>query len=268
LTLSETTKEQNTSLDQYRLSVNKISLAFGGVTALTDVSLEVNKGEIVAIIGPNGAGKTCLLNCMSGFYHPQSGRVYFKGEDVTKLSPDSRCKMGIGRTFQGIQVYQSMTVLDVILSGRHIKMKTNPVQDMIYWPWSHRQELEHREFVEHIIDFLEMASIRKKIVGELGYGLRKRTDLARALALEPDVLILDEPMAGMNLEEKEDIARFILDISEYQGIGIAVVEHDMEVVMDISNRVVVIDWGKVIATGEPKEIRTNPEVIKAYLGEE
>ena len=244
-----------------------ICVAFGGVQAIEGVDFEVRQGDLLAIIGPNGAGKTTLLNCINGFYKPQRGRIYFQGRDMSNLSPDKRACLGIGRAFQGIQVYQNMTVLDTIMSGRHVLMKTNPFQAAIYWPWAHKEEVAHRKVAEDIIDFLEIEGIRKKIIGELSYGLRKRVDLARALALEPKVLILDEPMAGMNLEEKEDIARFILDIQEFQGIPIVLVEHDMEVVMDIAHRVIVIDWGKVIAEGTPTEIRVNHAVIRAYLGE-
>lgn len=250
------------------LKAEGIQLAFGGVKAINGAGFEAHQDEILAIIGPNGAGKTAMLNCVNGFYKPQQGHIYFQGEDISNLPPDRRAALGISRAFQGIQVYPTMTVLDTIMSGRHVHMKTNPFQAALYWPWAHKEELAHRKVVEDIIDFLEIEPIRKKIIGELGYGLRKRVDLARALALEPKVLLLDEPMAGMNLEEKEDIARFILDIQEFQNIPIVVVEHDMEVVMDIAQRIVVLDWGQVIAEGTPAEIRVNPAVIKAYLGED
>lgn len=258
----------NPSGNNFILKVEDIHLAFGGVMALRGAGFGARQGEILAIIGPNGAGKTALLNCVNGFYRPQRGHVYLQGKDISQLSPDKRAALGIGRAFQGIQVYPTMTVLDTIMSGRHIHMKVNPIQAALYWPWAHKEEVVHRKVVEDIIDFLEIEPIRKKVIGELGYGLRKRVDIARALALEPKVLLLDEPMAGMNLEEKEDIARYILDIQEFQNIPIVIVEHDMEVVMDIAQRIVVIDWGEVIAEGTPSEIRVNPAVIKAYLGEE
>ncbi len=250
------------------LKVEDISLAFGGVQALRGVSLKVFPEEIVSIIGPNGAGKTALLNCINGFYHPQRGNIYLEGKNISALPPHKRAQLGLGRAFQGIQVYENMTVLDTILSGRHVHMKANPFKACLYWPWVHKEELAHRKVVEEIIDFLEIESIRKKVIGALSYGWRKRVDLARALALEPKVLLLDEPTSGMNLEEKEDIARFVLDVQEFRKIPIVIVEHDMEVVMDISQRVVVLDWGKVISEGTPSEIRQEPKVIKAYLGEE
>jgi branched-chain amino acid transport system ATP-binding protein len=243
-----------------------ISLTFGKITALSGASFEARDGEILAIIGPNGAGKTSLLNCINGFYKPQQGRIYFQDKDITALSPHKRAMLGLGRTFQGLQVYEGMSVLDTIMSGRHIHMKVSPAQAFLYWPWVHKEELEHRVVVEDIIDFLEIEHIRKQPIGVLSYGLRKRVDLARALALEPKILLLDEPMAGMNLEEKEDLARFILDIQEGMGTPIVIVEHDMEVVMDIAQQIVVIDWGQVIAQGTPSEIRVNQKVVEAYLG--
>ena len=250
------------------LKAEDINLSFGRITAVDGASFEAGEGEILAIIGPNGAGKTSLLNCINGFYRPQKGRVYFQGKDITSLSPHKRAMLGLGRTFQGLQVYEGMSVLDTIMSGRHIHMKLNPAQAFLYWPWVHREELQHRRIVEEIIDFLEIEPIRKRPIGMLSYGLRKRVDLARALALEPKILLLDEPMAGMNLEEKEDLARFILDIHEGMGTPIIIVEHDMEVVMDIAGRLVVLDFGKKIAEGNPEEVRQNPLVVRAYLGEE
>jgi branched-chain amino acid transport system ATP-binding protein len=250
------------------LKAENLDLSFGKVKALDSVSLELRQGEILSVIGPNGAGKTSLLNCINGFYRPQQGKIYFEGNDISRMSSHKRARMGIGRTFQGIQLFLGMTTLHNIMAGRHIHMKTNFLQGFIYWPWVARETVEHREVAEEIIDFLEMEAIRDALVGELGYGLRKRVDLGRALALDPKVLIMDEPMAGMNVEEKEDMARFILDIQEYRKIPIILVEHDMEVVMDISNRVVVLDWGRVIAEGTPQEVRENPRVINAYLGEE
>ena len=250
------------------LKVEELSLTFGNVHALNNVSLDVKDGEVLAVIGPNGAGKTCLLNCLSGFYHPQSGTIHFEGQDISKVPSHKRAKLGIGRTFQGIQLFLGMTALDNIMSGRHLHMKTNFLQDAFYWFWADREETEHRRMAEEIIDFLEMEPIRDTVVGALGYGLRKLVDLGRALAMEPKILIMDEPMAGMNVEEKEDMARFILDIQEARKIPIVLVEHDMEVVMDISNRVAVLEWGFLIAEGTPDEIKENPKVIKAYLGEE
>ena len=250
------------------LKVEDLSLTFGNVHALNNVSLDVRDGEVLAVIGPNGAGKTCLLNCLSGFYHPQSGNIHFEGRDISNVSSHKRAALGIGRTFQGIQLFLGMTTLDNIMSGRHIHMKTNFLQGAFYWFWADREETEHRRVAEEIIDFLEMEPIRDTVVGALGYGLRKLVDLGRAMAMEPKILIMDEPMAGMNVEEKEDMARFILDIQEARKIPIVLVEHDMEVVMDISNRVAVLEWGFLIAEGTPDEIKENPKVIKAYLGEE
>ncbi len=250
------------------LDARGLCLNFGKVVALFDVSLQVFPGEILAVIGPNGAGKTSLLNSLNGFYKPQKGSIFFNGRDITKYPPHKRTKAGIGRTFQGIQLFLGMSVLDNIMTGRHIHMKTNFLTGALRYPWAVKEEVRQRAVAEEIIDFLEMEAIRQSIVGELGYGLRKRVDLGRALALEPKILIMDEPMAGMNVEEKEDMARFIMDIQEYRKIPVILVEHDMEVVMDISNRTVVLEWGSLIAEGSPLEIRRNPRVIKAYLGEE
>lgn len=243
-----------------------ISLSFGGVTALESVNLEVRENEILSVIGPNGAGKTSLLNCICGFYKPEKGSIYFEGIDITHLPPHKRATLGIGRTFQGIQLYPGMSVLDNILSGRHVRMKTNIFQNALYWVWAIEEETEHRVVVEEIINFLEIKSIRTKIVAELSYGLRKRVDLGRALALEPKILIMDEPVAGMNIDEKEEFVRFILNIREHRRIPIVLVEHDMGVVMDISDRIVVLDWGIVIAEGSPERIKEDPKVIMAYLG--
>ena len=249
------------------LQANNLRLSFGKVVALNDVSLEVRGGEILAIIGPNGAGKTSFLNCVAGFYTPDSGQIFFEGKDITGFSPHRRARLGMGRTFQGIQLFKRMSVLDNILAGRHIHMKTNFLQSFLYWPWVIREEVEHINVVEEIIDFLEMENIREAVVGDIGYGLRKRVDLGRALALDPKILIMDEPLAGMNVEEKEDMARFILDIQESKKIPIVLVEHDMEVVMDIATRVVVLEWGNLIAEGTPSNIQKDSRVISAYLGE-
>jgi branched-chain amino acid transport system ATP-binding protein len=264
---------------QTKLRVESLSLAFGGVSALSDVSMDIGHNEIVAVIGPNGAGKTALLNCISGFYKPQKGEILFDGRKITRMRPDKLAKLGIARTFQNIELYTGLSTQDNIMASRHVRMKQNFITGALYFGWAQQEEIQHRRIVEEIIDFLEIAPIRKKIVGLLPYGLRKRVELARALALEPKVLLLDEPMAGMNLEEKEDIARFIIDAFEGQGAmypdtpvlrdgirSIVLVEHDMGVVMDLADRVVVLDFGRKIAEGPPAEISTNPEVISAYLG--
>ncbi len=253
---------------EIKLKVEDLLLSFGKVLALAQVAMDVRDREILAVIGPNGAGKTSLLNCLSGFYRPDRGRIVFENQDITRMPTHKRARAGIARTFQGIQLYLGMTALDNILSGRHIHMRSNFLHGAFYWGKADQEETEHREVAEEIIDFLEMESIRDSIVGTLGYGLRKRVDLGRALALQPKILIMDEPMAGMNVEEKEDMARFIIDIQEARKIPIVLVEHDMEVIMDISDRVVVLDGGRVIAQGPPEQIRTDPEVIRAYLGEE
>lgn len=251
-----------------KLRINNISLSFGGIRALSSVSFEVRDGEILAVIGPNGAGKTSLINSINGFYRPQEGSIEFEGQDITQLPPFQRAKLGISRTFQNIALYTNATALDNLMAARHIHMKANLLTGALFWGFAQREEIQHRRRVEEIIDFLEMESIRKTIVGNLAYGLRKRVELGRALALEPKLLLLDEPMAGMNVEEKEDMARFILDIHERQGMTIMLVEHDMGLVMDISNRVVVLDFGQKIGEGTPDEVRKNEAVIKAYLGQE
>jgi branched-chain amino acid transport system ATP-binding protein len=248
------------------LTAEGISLSFGGIEALVDVDVDVRQGEIFAIIGPNGAGKTSFFNCVNGFYRPQKGSIYFEGKEVTRLKSHRIAELGIGRSFQGLQLFDGLNVLDNIMAGRHFHFKTGPLSDAIYFGRTRREEIEHRKVVENIIDFLEIETVRKQLVGALPYGMRKRVDLGRALAAEPKLLLLDEPLSGMNRDEKEDIARFILDISEEMGITIAVVEHDMGVVMDICERVVVLDFGRKIAEGTPEEIRTNEEVIRAYLG--
>ncbi len=255
---------------ELQLKVESVSLHFGGVTALLDVSLEARQSEILAIIGPNGAGKTSLLNCISGLYHPQQGRILFYNDreyDLTRMHPHQSARLGIARSFQNIELFRHMTVLENLLAGCHVHMRVGLIPSMIYWGPAEREQIEFRRFVEDIIDLLEIEAIRKQTVGSLAYGLQKRVELARALAMKPAILLLDEPMAGMNAEEKEDMARFILDVNEEHGVTIVLIEHDMGVVMDISDRVVVLNFGQKIAEGPPDEIRQNPEVIQAYLGE-
>jgi len=252
------------------LQAKDIELSFGGLHALIGVNVELKEGEILAVIGPNGAGKTCLLNCINGFYKPQKGEIFYDGTNITKWPAHKRAQHGIARLFQNIELYTGLSTMDNLMAGRHICMKQNALSSaftFVFGP-AHKEELEHRKVVEDIIDFLEIESIRKKTVGLLPYGQRKRIELGRALALDPKVLLLDEPMAGMNWEEKEDIARFIIDIYEQMRIPIMLVEHDMDVVMDISDRVVVFDFGRKIAEGTPQEIKVNPEVIRAYIGED
>jgi len=248
------------------LEVDGVSVRFGALLAVYQVSLRIAHREIVAIIGPNGAGKTTLLNAVSGFYHPYEGRIAFEGRDRTHLSPPDVAALGIARTFQNVALFKGMSVLDNIMTGRLLKMGGSFLLEALYWGPAKRQELEHRAFVERIIDFLEIQAIRKTPAGRLPYGLQKRVELARALAAEPKLLLLDEPMAGMNVEEKEDMCRFILDVNQEFGTTIALIEHDMGVVMDISNRVVVLDYGRKIADGSPTEVRSDQTVLDAYLG--
>ncbi len=254
------------SENKVMLEAKGIALSFGGTQALLDVDMEIRRGEIFAIIGPNGAGKTSLFNCINGFYHPRKGNIYFEGTEITRLPSHRIAELRIARSFQGLQLFDGLSVLDNIMAGRHFLFKTNILTDAIYFGRTRREEIKHRKVVEKIIDFLEIESVRKQVVGALPYGLRKRVDLGRALVAEPKLLLLDEPMAGMNRDEKEDMARFILDISEEMGITIAVVEHDMGLVMDICERVIVLEFGRKIADGTPEEIRSNEKVIRAYLG--
>lgn len=248
------------------LKAEDIYLRFGGLVALNGVSIEVREGELLAIIGPNGAGKTCLLNVISGFYRAQKGEVYFEGKRITRLPSHRIAELGLCRTFQNLALYTGLTVIDNIMAARHPHIRYNFASSALYFGIASKEEVENRAIAEDIVDFLEMDVVRNKVVGILPYGLRKRTELGRALALEPRVLLLDEPMAGMNLEEKEDMSRFILDIYEFLRTPTVLIEHDMGVVMDIADRVVVLDFGRVIAEGTPQEIKVNPEVVAAYLG--
>ena len=248
------------------LDVHHISLAFGGVKALTDISFDVREHEIRAIIGPNGAGKSSMLNCINGVYMPQQGEITFRDRTFKHMNSRQVAEMGLARTFQNLALFKGMSVLDNIMTGRNLKMKCNLFQQAIRWGAAEREECEQREQVERIIDFLEIQPYRKTPVGRLSYGLQKRVDLGRALAMEPALLLLDEPMAGMNVEEKQDMSRFILDLNDEFGTTIVLIEHDMGVVMDISDRVVVLDYGRKIGDGAPGEVRLNPDVISAYLG--
>ena len=248
------------------LDVKNISLAFGGVKALTDISFDVREHEIRAIIGPNGAGKSSMLNCINGVYTPQTGTISFRGQTFDHMDSRQVAEMGIARTFQNLALFKGMSVLDNIMTGRNLRIKSNILLQALRIGPAEREEMQHRAYVEQIIDFLEIQAYRKTPVGQLPYGLQKRVDLGRALALEPKVLLLDEPMAGMNVEEKQDMCRFILDVNDEFGTTVVLIEHDKSVVMDISDRVVVLDYGKKIGDGTPEEVRKNPEVISAYLG--
>jgi branched-chain amino acid transport system ATP-binding protein len=248
------------------LKVENISLAFGGVKALSDISFDVREHEVRAIIGPNGAGKSSMLNCINGVYIPQQGSITLRGQSFKHMNSRQVAEMGVARTFQNLALFKGMNVIDNLMTGRNLKMKSNLFQQALRWGPAEREEIAHRAYVEKIIDFLEIQAYRKTPVGRLPYGLQKRVDLGRALAMEPQVLLLDEPMAGMNVEEKQDMCRFVLDVNDEFGTTIVLIEHDMGVVMDISDRVVVLDYGKKIGDGTPEQVRANPEVINAYLG--
>ncbi|HKZ04378.1 MAG TPA: ABC transporter ATP-binding protein [Methylomirabilota bacterium] len=250
-----------------QLEIRDVGKSFGGVQAVANVSLDVQQGELLSVIGPNGAGKTSLLNMISGFYHPDTGRIVLEGTDVTEYAPSRIAERGVARTFQNIALFRGMTVLDNLMLGRHVHMRAGVLSSVLYWGLAQKEEVAHRRAVEDIIDFLKIQDLRRRPTGSLAYGLQKRVELGRALALDPKVLLLDEPMGGMNQEEKEDMARFILDVNEERGVTVILIEHDMGVVMDISDRVAVLDMGQKIAEGTPDEVRANPRVIKAYLGE-
>ena len=249
------------------LEIQSLHLAFGGVVAVKDVDLRVHTGELMAIIGPNGAGKTSLLNCITGFYHPQKGKIFFNGKDITHLHTHELVGVGIGRTFQNIELFPGMTVLANMTLARHIHCHYSFIQSCTFFGTVKKEEIRHRQILEEIIDFLEMQPIRKKTVGSLPYGMMKRVELGRALALEPSLLILDEPFAGMNLEEKEDMVRFLLELNSRFGLTMILVEHDMSIVMSIAKRIMVLNFGEKLGEGTPEEISSNPEVIRAYLGD-
>jgi branched-chain amino acid transport system ATP-binding protein len=252
--------------EEIHLKIEGLSLAFGNLLALQNVHLELKKGEILGVIGPNGAGKTCLLNCINGFYKPQQGRILYKNKDVLEIPAHTISQLGISRTFQNVELYTGLSSLDNLLAARHILIRYGLLSAIFHFGKSSREEVKHRRKVEDIIKLLEIEDIRHYVVGSLPYGLRKRVELGRALVQEPEILLLDEPMAGMNVEEKEDMARFIIDINELKGTSVMLIEHDMGVVMDITNRIAVLDFGNKIAEGTPQEIRENPAVINAYLG--
>ncbi len=256
------------SMPDAQMEIDQIGLSFGGVRALSDISFKIYPSTIQAIIGPNGAGKTSMLNCISGLYKPQQGQIRFEGRNLVGMAPHAIARLGIARSFQNIELFRHMTVVDNLMLGRHVHMRGGVVSGGFYWGPGRREEIVHREFVEQVIDLLEIQAIRKKTVGSLAYGLQKRVELGRALAMDPRLLLLDEPMAGMNNEEKEDMARFILDISEEHRTTIVLIEHDMGVVMDISDNVAVLEFGQLIAYGTPDQVKASPAVIAAYLGHE
>lgn len=266
-TMSDVAVAPSTATDAAEmLRVDNVTLTFGGVKAISDISFNINEGEIRAIIGPNGAGKTSMLNVINGFYHPQMGTITWRGKQRRRMKPHEAAASGIARTFQNVALFKGMSTLDNIMSGRSLRMKRNFFWQMLHFGPARREEIENRRYVEEIIDFLEIAHIRRQPVGKLPYGLQKRVELGRALAMQPELLLLDEPMAGMNLEEKEDMSRFIIEVNSHFGTTIALIEHDMGVVMDLADRVVVLDYGKKIADGAPDEVQRSQAVIDAYLG--
>lgn len=259
---------ENQKNKRAQLNIVDLSLNFGGVLALSDVSMTVKPGELFALIGPNGAGKTSLLNCITGYYRPQKGKIFFDGRDITRISTHELVKLGIGRTFQNIELFPGMTVLSNMLLARHVHCRYNFGFASLFAPSVRREEVRHRRILEELIDFLEMQPIRNQLVGSLPYGLRKRVELGRALALEPKILILDEPFAGMNLEEKEDMVRFLVELNKGWDQTMILVEHDMSIVMTVSQRIMVLNFGEKLAEGSPEDIQNNPEVTRAYLGDE